>query len=272
MPAEAFGLVLTASVLHAGWNVLLRGSEDVETKMAVLLVLSVLLFAPVAAATWSVSWTVVPYIASSSALEGIYFGLIVMAYRRQELSVVYPVARGSAPVLVLLGSAIVLGRGVTGAEACGVCLIAAGILLLRGLHRPVDGLAVGLGIGVAIAAYTLVDKSGIRHAATVPYIELVLAPCALAATAVVVARRGMSVLVAELRPLTALAALASFSAYGLVLMALRIAAAPDVAAVRETSVVIAAALAAVVLRERVTVARFVGTCVVALGVSLLVLS
>ncbi|MGH3050453.1 MAG: EamA family transporter, partial [Gaiellaceae bacterium] len=156
MPPEALGLALAAAVLHASWNVLLRGSKDVEARTAVVLGLSVLLYAPVAVATWSASWAVVPYIAGSAALEGAYFVLLVSAYRRRELSVVYPVARGSAPVLVLIGSAVALGRGVSAGEAGGVCLVAGGVVLVRGLRRGAEGIAVGLAIGCAIASYTLV--------------------------------------------------------------------------------------------------------------------
>src|SRR6476661_2982840 len=73
VPPEALALALAAAVLHAGWNVFLRGSEDVEARTAVVLGLSVLFFAPVAVATWSVSWTAVPYVAASAALETVYF-------------------------------------------------------------------------------------------------------------------------------------------------------------------------------------------------------
>lgn len=272
MPPEALGLALAAAVLHATWNVLLRGSKDVEARTAVVLALSVILYAPVAAATWSVTWTAAPYVAASAALEGLYFVLLVSAYRRRELSVVYPVARGSAPVLVLLGSALVLARGVSAGEVAGVCLVAAGVVLVRGLRRGAEGVAVGLAIGCTIAAYTLVDKDGIRHANALPYLELVLAPLAPTAVAAVVMRRGTAALRAELGPGTALAAAASFGAYALFLAALRLAAAPPVAAVRETSVVIAAALAWGLLGERVGIARLAGAGAVAGGVALLALS
>ena len=272
MPLDALGLTLAAAVLHASWNVLLRGSEDVEARTAVVLGLSVLLYAPVAAATWSASWTVAPYVAGSAALEGAYFVLLVSAYRRRELSVVYPVARGSAPVLVLIGSAVALGRGVSAGEAGGVCLVAGGVVLVRGLRRGAEGIAVGLAIGCAIASYTLVDKDGLRHAAAVPYLELVLLPLALLAVPVVAARRGTPALRRELTPATVVVALGSFGAYALFLAALRLAPAPAVAAVRETSVVVAAALAAVFLRERVTAERLAGAAAVAGGVALLALS
>jgi drug/metabolite transporter (DMT)-like permease len=272
VPPEAFALALAAAVLHAGWNVLLRGSDDVEARFAVVLGLSVLLFAPVAAATWSVSWSVAPYVAASAAFEALYFALLVAAYRRRELSVVYPIARGSAPLLVLLGTAIVLGRSVSPWAAVGVCLVAVGVVLVRGVKRGAEGVLVALAIGCAIAAYTLVDKDGLQHAATLPYLELVLIPVALLAVPVVVMRRGTGALRAQLTASTLVASVASFGAYALVLAALRLASAPEVAAVRETSVVIAALLAGSFLRERVGIERLAGAVSVTVGVVLIALS
>src|SRR4029079_10355944 len=142
VPPEALALALAAAALHAGWNVFLRGSDDVEARFAVVLVLSILIFAPVAAATWSVSWAVAPYVAASAALEGVYFALLVAAYRRRELSVVYPGSRASARVLVLLGTVVALGRHVSAGAAAGVCLVAVGVVLVRGIRRGAGG---GLG-------------------------------------------------------------------------------------------------------------------------------
>jgi drug/metabolite transporter (DMT)-like permease len=272
VPPEALALALGAAVLHAGWNVLLRGSEDVETRTAVVLGLSVLLFAPVAAATWSVSWAAAPYVAASAAFEGAYFALLVAAYRRRELSVVYPVARGSAPVLVLLGTVVVLSRHVSVESAVGVCLVAVGVVLVRGIRRGAEGVLVALAIGCAIAGYTLVDKEGLRHAAALPYLELVLLPVALVAVPIVAARRGARALRSELGWSALLTAAASFGAYALVLAALRLAPAPEVAAVRETSVVLAAILAGTLLRERVGIARLAGAAAVAGGVALIALA
>ena len=272
MPAEALALALAAAVLHAGWNVLLRGSEDVAARTAVVLGLSILIFAPVAAATWSVSWAAVPYVAASAAFEVAYFALLVAAYGRRELSVVYPVARGSAPVLVLLGTVVVLSRHVSAGAAAGVCLVAVGVVLVRGIRRGAEGVLVALGIGCAIAAYTLVDKDGLRHAASLPYLELVLIPVALVAVPIVAVRRGTQALRAQLTASTVVAAVASFGAYALVLAALRLASAPEVAAVRETSVVLAAILAGTFLRERVGVERLAGAAAVAGGVALIALS
>jgi drug/metabolite transporter (DMT)-like permease len=272
VPTDALALALAAAIVHAGWNVLLRGARDVEAATAATLALSVILFAPVAAATWNVRAGAWPYVAASALLETAYFFLLVAAYQRRELSVIYPVARGSAPVLVLLGSAVVLGRSVSAAQALGVCLVAVGVVFVRGLRRGAEGIAIGLAIGVAIASYTLVDKEGLHHAAPLPYLEVVLAPVAAVALVTLVVRRGTTPLRAQLSLRILAAAAGSFGAYLLFLFALRLTAAPTVAAVRETSVVIAAGMAAIFLRERVTFARLAGAAACASGVIVLALS
>ena len=229
--------------------------------MAVALVASVVVAAPVAAATWEVERAALPYVAGSAALELAYFLALATAYARIDLSLVYPVARGAAPVLVLLG-ALALGRKPSAAEAVGVLVVAAGVVLVRGRGGSV---LPGLGIAALIAGYTIVDNAGIEHASPVAYLELVLLPVAAVALVVVPRHR----LRAALGPGPIAAGIASFAAYAFVLAALERAPAAPVAAVRETSVVVAVALAALLLRERVTAGRLSGAVVVAGGVALL---
>jgi len=254
-------LALGAAVLHAGWNLLLAGARDVLAAMTVALVASVVAAAPVAVATWDVERAALPYVAGSSALELAYFLALAAAYTRLDLSLVYPVARGGAPVLVLLG-ALALGRVPSAAEAAGVLVVAAGVVLVRG---RVGSVLPGLGIAALIAGYTIVDNAGIEHASPVAYLELVLVPVALAALVLVPRAR----LRAALGPGPVAAGIVSFAAYALVLAALERAPAAPVAAVRETSIVVAVALAALLLRERVSAARLAGAVVVAGGVAVL---
>jgi len=270
MPASAFFLALGAAALHAAWNVLLARARDVRAATAVTLALSIVLFAPVAVATWDVEADAVPWIVASSALELAYFLLLTTAYGRSDLSLVYPVARGVAPVLVLVG-ATVAGAALGASAALGVVLAGVGVVLVRGLRGPVDtrGLALALAIALTIAGYTLVDKEGIEHASPVAYLELVLLPVALVVVGSYAATgERRSALRSELGWATTAAAASSFGAYALVLAALSLAAAPAVAAVRETSILFAVGLAAVVLRERVGGLRAAGAAVVVVGVAL----
>ena len=274
MSAAAFALALGAAFLLAVCNILPARENDPEPATAVAICASVVVFAPVAAVVWDVDPRVWPFIAVTSALQLVYFALLATAYRRAELSFVYPIARGLAPVLVLLVGVVALGTGATTAQAVGVCLVGVGILLVRGLggERDVTGGALALAIASSIAAYTLVDKSGIRYASPIVYLELGMAPVALGALLLVAALpSGRARLRAAARLGPAVAGIISFVAYVLVLAALERASAASVAAVRETSVVIVAALAARTLGESVGPARLAGAALVVGGIALLVL-
>ena len=273
MPPLAFSLALAAAVLHAFWNILLARARDPESATAVALVAAVVVFAPLAALRFDAEWAVWPFIIATSMLQLLYFALLATAYRRAELSFVYPVARGVAPAVVLVVSVVVLGLGTSPAQVVGVVLVGIGVLLVRGLKRPADphALAFALGIACVIASYTLLDKRGITHASPITYLELSMVPAALGYAGATLAVKGRVRIRAELGPAAVLAGVASFAAYALVLAALERASAASVAAVRETSVVMATAFAAVVLHERVSRSRMVGSAVVVSGIALLAL-
>jgi drug/metabolite transporter (DMT)-like permease len=272
VPLSALALVLAAAALHAAWNVLLARARDVRAATTVALVLSVVLFAPIAAVTWRVEAEALPWIAVSSVLELAYFLLLTTAYGRSDLSLVYPVARGVAPVLVLVGSALA-GATLGAWQALGVVAVGAGVLLVRGVRGAVDtrGVLLALAIAATIAGYTLADDEGIEHASAIAYLELVLLPVAVAALGAYVLSGNVARLRAELGIATAAAAVSSFAAYALVLGALSLASAAAVAAVRETSILFAVALAAAILREPVGPLRVTGAALVVGGVALVAL-
>jgi drug/metabolite transporter (DMT)-like permease len=211
-----------------------------------------------------VSSEAISWIAASAALELLYFALLALAYSRFDLSAVYPLARGSAPVFVLAVGGVSLAL-----QAVGIVLVACGVLLVRGLRRgDWEATLLALAVGACIAGYTLVDKEGLKHADALTYLELVLIVPALAYAAWI----GRTRLRAAFGRRAALAGVGMFVAYGLVLLALRLTAAAPVAAVRETSIVIATLLGAVVLHERVGRARLLGSVVIVAGVAAIALA
>jgi drug/metabolite transporter (DMT)-like permease len=272
--AGAVALALGAAVLHAVWNLLLARAPDTDAATAVALAIAVVLFAIPALIWWEVEAGAWPYVAASVAFELGYVATLAAGLSRGDLSVVYPLARGSAPVLVLAVSAGVLGAATSAWEIAGVLLVAAGVLLVRGLRRPDDPVvaALALACGACIAGYTIVDAHGLDHAAALPYLWIVLALTALGYLPIVARVRGKEALRAALGWDTAAAAVLFFGAYLLVLAALRLAEPGPVAAVRETSVVIATALGALILREPVTRTRAAGALVVVTGIAAIALS
>jgi drug/metabolite transporter (DMT)-like permease len=273
MPLDAFLLALGSAFLHALWNLILGRERDPEAATAIALVAAVVLFAPVAVWRFDADSGVWPYVAVTSMLQLAYFAALATAYRHADVSVVYPVARGLAPVLVLLVGVTVLGAGVSAAQAVGVCLVGLGVVLVRGLGRAEgDGRGAGAAWGVAvascIAAYTLVDKHGIEHASPIVYLELGMLPATVGYVGfLLVTEHGSERIHAAARLLPAAAGLLSFAAYALVLAALLRATAASVASVRETSVLIAAFLAAPLAGERVGRGRLAGAALVVGGVA-----
>ena len=177
-------------------------------------------------------------------------------------------------MLVLLAGVAVLNKSTSAGQVVGVVLVGIGVLLVRGLgrHAEAGGIAFGLSIAATIASYTLVDKHGITHAAPITYLELSMIGPSLIYAGAIARIKGREALRAAWGWPTVIAGLATFGAYALVLAALQRASAPSVAAVRETSVVITALFAWLILREHVRPERLAGAGLVAGGVALLSLT
>jgi drug/metabolite transporter (DMT)-like permease len=176
VPPFALGLIAVAAVLHAGWNVLLKTSGDPLLTSARLQAIGTVLLGPIALVAWLANGAVAPdpggvaIAVVSGVLEAIYFFLLAGAYRRGDLSLVYPIARGSAPLLAVLVGVVVLGERLTVEAWAGVACVLVGILLVARpwqalgeagrVHRGAVGFA--LATGAMIATYSAVDRVGVR--------------------------------------------------------------------------------------------------------------
>jgi drug/metabolite transporter (DMT)-like permease len=261
-------------VLHAAWTLLLARAPDSETATAAALAIAVVVFAPFAALAWDVDAAAAPYVAVSAAFELGFFTTLALALRGGEVSLVYPLSRGVAPVLVLAVGVLALGAEVSALQAVGVAVIAVGVVAVRGLGGAASARDTGLALacGACIAGYTLTDSRGLRHAAPVPYLECVLVLTVAVYLPLLARRRGARAITGAAAPPIAVAALCIFGAYALVLAALRLAPAAPVAALRETSVVFATAYAALVLGERAGRRRLAGATAVVTGIAVLALA
>lgn len=266
--------VLCAALLHAAWNAAIKTEADkllatlaVTSGAAVLGAAALPFLAAPAPASW-------PFIAASSLLQAAYYLLLSATYREADISHAYPLMRGSAPVLVALANAG--SEPLHAAQALAIGLVCAGGLVIflggGGLRANRRGTALALATALVIAAYTLVDGLGVRRsgapAAYTAWLFLLtglLAPLACR-------RRAGGRLGAYLaaRPLVALGGgAASAASYGIALWAMTLAPVAVVAALRETSIVFAVAIAAWVLRERVARARVAGALLIAAGAAAL---
>ncbi|SDH12037.1 EamA-like transporter family protein [Sinosporangium album] len=277
MTGAVSAAVLTAAVLHAVWNGLAHGVKD---KLAVFTwinlactgVAAVLVcFTPVPdAGAW-------PYIAASAVLQVAYQLLLLRAYQLGDFGQMYPIARGTSPLLVAVVSTTVLGQSLPVGDMAGVAVISlglAGLALADGVpgRAALPALAAAVGTGVVIAAYTVVDGTGVRHADTVVgYIAWLFLIHGPVLPLIAWVRRGRS-FGARLRPMWGrglTGGCLSLLAYGLVVWAQSRGDLAAVAALRETGIVIAALIGAVVFRERLGRRRVTASATVLLGIAVL---
>jgi uncharacterized membrane protein len=274
--AAVVAAVLLAAVLHASWNALLKDGRD-RLVMVVLLdltamVLSALLL-PLARSPASASWGL---LGLSVLLHTGYKVLLMRSYQVGDLNQVYPLARGTAPLLVAVVAGLFLGERLGPWQLAGLLGVSAGLALLlewgraQRRSRPMIGLAVGT--GVAIAAYTITDGLGVRRSGTdLGYVAWLFLLGGLPIPLYTAAVHGRE-LPARMRDRLGVGVVAgalSLTAYGLVIWAQRRGALAVVAALRETSVLVAALIGTVLFSERFGRRRVVAAACITAGVVLL---
>jgi phosphonate utilization associated putative membrane protein len=274
--------VLCGALLHAAWNVLVKSSADKPLDTALVHWLAAWLALPLLLWAGLPEAQSAPFIAASLCIHVGYYIALAGAYRHGELGATYPIMRGFAPLLVALGSAAIVGEALAALEWLGVLGIAAGVALV-GLAHPGQALHHGKALGFAfanaaiIAGYTFVDGLGVRAevgagGAAVRYVLLLFVLDGMPYPLLLWLRRGRAgraAIVAYSRrrwPLAALGGAASIGSYAIALWAMTRAPVAAVAALRETSVLFAAVLGTVLLKERFGWQRAIGTVALAAGV------
>ncbi|MGI9506415.1 MAG: EamA family transporter, partial [Geminicoccaceae bacterium] len=275
-----FMAVIAAAALHAIWNALAKTGKDKHLSMAAIVLghapfaALVLPFVPLPAAA---SW---PFLLVGIGLHFGYQLFLLNAYRIGDLTQVYPIARGTAPLLVALISVLLLGVDLTPSELTAVIVIGAGVISL-GLVRQQDGLrnvaagGLALATGCFIASYSLVDGLGARLAGTALgfYGWLALGNAALFAFYLRLARPGaLTTLPSKAGWTFALGGGTSFIAYALVVWSFTLAPIALVTALRETSIVFALAIGVFFLNEKLSLWKLLSTFVTLVGAALLRLS
>jgi drug/metabolite transporter (DMT)-like permease len=270
-------MALFAAILHASWNAFLRSGADRFWMMTVMnlaisiAALPVALWLPwPAAAAW-------PYILCSAVFQVAYGLLLVAAYRQGELGQVYPIIRGSAPLLVTAASFLLIGEVLHPLAMLGTGLIVLGIMALAfGKARAsTTSMLFALATGVAIAGYSTVDAIGIRLAGErAAYIAWVfILPGIVLAVAYRMIRGPLRIDPRSPETRKAIGGgLVSLCSYGTVLIAYSMAPAGPVSALRETSVVFAALIGWKFLGEKLTPRRILACIMVAAGAILIGLS
>lgn len=268
--------VLGAGFLHALWNAMLKSAAGEPLLDTALIVAGssvvALALLPFVAFPDRAAW---PFMALSAAIHFAYYVTLAGAYRRGDLSFAYPLMRGVAPLIVTLLGVVFLGERPTATMLAGIALISLGILVIAwyagGRHTPAAA-KWALGNALIIAVYTLVDGAGARasgNAASyvvwliflegLPYLAWIRATRGRPAFAYIASRwrRGIA------------GGAASLAAYGIALWAMTRAPVAVVAALREVSVLFAAGIGAIVLKEGFGWRRMAGAAAVVAGVAAL---
>lgn len=280
MTSTVFIAVLFAAALHATWNALVKGGSDKELNLAAVIIghaplgLMTMILMPLPA---SASW---PYIIIGIALHFGYQLFLLSSYKIGDLTQVYPIARGSAPLIVAGVSIIFLGVHLMPLELLAVCIIAAGILSLS-FVRQKDGLRntraalLAFITGCFIAGYSLIDGLGARLAETAFGFYGWLAFGNAVIFALYFAIKRPSVLpkiLGEGRKVCIIGGTASYVAFSIVIWAFTQAPIALVTALRETSIVFALLFGVFFLKERLDLKKVLSTMLTLLGAALLSLS
>ena len=275
MSLTVFLAVLAAAMLHAGWNALVRvGASRVGTMMALSGVQGVIGLG-VATAGPLPAGPVWPWILASGAIHSAYKTFLTFAYEHGDLSRVYPLARGTAPLITLAVGALWLGEAVRATEAAGILLLGGGILMLAcgawagGESRRM--LPFAFGSALATTGYTLVDGLGARvSGSAAQYVGWLFFVDGVIFAAAMLALRGRGSLPAGGRMwiMGTLAAAASYVAYAVAVWAMTLAPIALVAALRETSILFAVLIGWLAFGERMTPAKALSVGLIAAGVAL----
>lgn len=265
-------LVLLSALMHAGWNFIVKASTDRFLDFTGLVLaggLTAACLLPWVPLPLLASW---PCLATTTFIHLAYYLLLMRAYRHADLSIAYPLMRGSAPVLVALVAPLA-GESLAPGLAVGIALVAAGIALpvgigiLRGRVSR-SGLGYGLATAAVIACYTILDGIGVRYSGhAVSYTLWLFFLNAWLVLGVALWCRGtrtFSHLWLRWR-MSLFGSVLTMGSYGLVLWAMTQASIPAIAALRETSVIFAAIFGAFLLKEHMGRWRIGGAVLVALG-------
>jgi drug/metabolite transporter (DMT)-like permease len=270
MSPTVIGLTLFAAVLHATWNAALRSGVDrlwFVTVMSFATTLAAIPFVLLLPPPLPKSWM---YLGISAVLQVVYSIFLAHAYRYGELGQVYPIVRGSVPLMVSIGGFVLAGQRLSSSALLGVTLICLGIISLASGAARAGAKSVVLALATAslVASYVTADGIGVRFAGSAQsyaaWIFLIYG--ALMPLAFVLLRRGITVDLRSPESLKALAGgMVSFLSYGAITAALALGKVGPISALRETSIVFSALLGRIVLGEALTPRRILACMVVTLG-------
>ncbi len=267
-------LVLVAALMHASWNALVKVSGDRFFTMATVMGAGSILLTPLIPFVQFPPVAALPFLLASFVLHLGYYGILIFAYRHGDLSVIYPIARGSSPVLIAIGAFLLAGQTLSPIASAGLALASGGMCLFafeRGLPSRdfLKPLFIALSVGLSIAGYTVVDGLGLRQTpSAIDYIVWLsfLDGIPLMLWAVVFRLSDYVIYLRKEGAKAAMGGALSLVAYGLVLYVLSVGSMAHVSALRETSVLFAVIIGALSLKEKFGPVRWIAALAIVGGV------
>ena len=278
MPLSALGLLLLAAVLHALWNLLVKraGEKQIFTWWA--LAVGVVCFSPLVIFGAALPGRAWPYILGSAAMEAVYFIALTLAYKLGDFSLVYPLARGTAPALLAIWAALFLSEYPTPVGLVGLGILLVGLLVVgsgawwaqrKAASVSKLALAATFLVAFSISIYTVIDGAAVRFTDPSPYTVVVLGLSAVFTGPAVLARYGQKAMLAEWRAnwlRILLVGVLMMVTFVLVLHAYKLAPVNYAGAIREVSVVFGALAGWLWLNEGFGVQRAIGAVLIFAGI------
>jgi drug/metabolite transporter (DMT)-like permease len=278
MSTVVFLAVLFAALCHAGWNAAVkRGLDPLATTVLISLGAAMIgvLMLPFTGLPQGAAW---PFVIASVVIHVAYFASLIESYAAGDMGLVYPLARGSAPLLTAMASAVLVNESIGLAGWFGIAVLVAGVLLISlrgsGVLQQLDRRAIAFALvtAVTICAYTVIDGMGARRAGGAnAYTAATFLGIGVAMALYALARRGKRVfaLMAQHWKLGLAGGAMQVTSYGIAIWAMTVAPIALVGALRETSVLFGAILAVVFLKERLVPARVIAALLIVCGLVLI---
>lgn len=284
MPLLAIGLLLIAAALHATWNLFVKRAKEKQVMIWLALLAGVLIYLPLVLLNPINVLSVWPFILSSAIMESIYYIVLIRAYQNGDFSLVYPMARGTAPALLAVWAALFLGERPTLLGVLGISLLVLGLVVVGGkvwwslrkaAKLSTNALGMALGVALCISIYSTIDGAAVHRVNPLPYTVIVIAFAAVLITPVIVLRYGKAAISAEWRTnwlRIVLVGIFTVLAYMLALKSYTIIRVSYAGAIREVSVVFAAFLGWKLLNEELGAIRLVGSGLIFSGILVIALA
>lgn len=276
MPLGAFVLVLLAAMLHTGWNLVLKHVQEKHVVTWWALVGGSVVFLPLLVWSPPPSLAIWPYAIASALAETAYFVALIWAYQHADFSLVYPLARGTAPALLTAWAILFLGEQPQPVGLIGLALLLLGVMIVGGGWRwfreraAIDavGIRAALIVAACISIYSAIDAAAVRLMDPLPYTVLIIGLTAVCTAPLVILRYGYRTILSVGRAYwrsSAIVGILMMLTYMLVLQAYTLAQVSYVGALREVSVVFAALAGWRSLREPFGAMRTSGAVLIFCG-------